>query len=63
MACPKMIACPVFPEFRNRAALKMMQVLYCESDFERCERYKIAVSGCMPARDLLPNGSRLPAKP
>lgn len=60
MSCPKMVACPVFPEFRNRAALKMMQALYCEGDFQRCERFKSASVGVTPPRDLLPDGSTLP---
>ena len=57
--CPKMVKCPVFPEFRNRSALKMMQALYCEADFSRCERFKIASAGELPPRDMLPDGSRL----
>ncbi len=40
----------------------MMQALYCESDFSRCERYKLASAGTMPPGDLLPNGERLQPK-
>ena len=57
-----MSGCPVFPEFRNQSALKMMQALYCEGDFSRCQRFKIASSGVMPPKDLLPDGSRLGKK-
>ncbi len=60
MSCPKMPACPVFPEFKNRSALKMMQALYCEGDYGRCERFKTVSTGVIPPRDLLPDGSRLP---
>jgi hypothetical protein len=59
MACPKMVACPVFPEFKNRAALNVMQALYCEGEFTRCERYKSISTGVIPPRDLLPDGSTL----
>lgn len=54
-----MIACPIFPEFKNRSALKTLQALYCEGEYEGCERYKLVKTGVMPDRDLLPNGTKL----
>lgn len=57
--CPKMVRCPVFPIFRNRSALRVLQSLYCEADFSRCERFKIASTGTMPPRTLLPDGRHL----
>ena len=62
MTCPKMTACPVFPEFKNESALKMMQALYCEGDYSRCARYQSVTGGVIPPRDLLPDGSRLPPR-
>lgn len=61
MGCPKMTNCPVFPMFKNIAALKVMQALYCEGDFGRCERFKIASTGVKPPLELLPDGSTLPS--
>ncbi len=59
--CPKMVMCPVFPEFKSRAALRVMQTLYCEGDFSRCARYTMVTSGVIPPRNLLPDGTTLPA--
>jgi len=56
-----MAGCPVFPEFRNKSALRTMQALYCEGDFARCARFQSVSQGVVPPRDLLPDGSRLPA--
>jgi len=58
--CPKMEMCPVFPEFRSRQALRVMQSLYCEGDFSRCARYKSVTAGVIPPKTLLPDGSMLP---
>ena len=60
-ACPKMVMCPVFPEFKSRAALRVMQTLYCEGDFSRCARYTMVSSGTVPPKTLLPDGTTLPA--
>lgn len=59
MKCPRMSGCPVFPEFRTQAALKTMQALYCEGDYQRCERFKSVSDGVVPPRNLLPDGTTL----
>ena len=61
--CPKMQLCPVFPEFRNQSALRVMQTLYCEGDFSRCARFQSVSQGVVPPKNLLPDGSALPAQP
>jgi hypothetical protein len=57
--CPKMERCPVFPEFRNQSALRVLQTLYCEGDFGRCARFQIASRGEMPPITLLPDGRHM----
>jgi hypothetical protein len=59
--CPRMARCPIFPEFKNRSALRMLQVLYCESEFTRCRRYQSIEGGVVPPSNLLPDGRTLPA--
>ncbi|MFO0612819.1 MAG: hypothetical protein U0414_09540 [Polyangiaceae bacterium] len=62
MSCPKMVMCPVFPRFKSVSALKVMQALYCEGDFTRCERFKSSSAGTKPPDTLLPDGTTLPAR-
>jgi len=49
----------MYPLFTSRHVLRIYQIQYCESRFERCERYKLASSGEMPDPELLPDGERL----
>ncbi len=42
-----------------KAALGVWQSFYCESGFERCERYKLANAGVEVPPRLLPNGRLL----
>jgi len=60
MACPKMADCPLFPLFGTQAFLRVWQINYCESAYERCVRYELAAEGCHVAPTVLPNGKHLP---
>ena len=45
------------------ASLKTWQIRYCEADYTRCERYKLAKQGQAVPLNLLPNGKVLPVRP
>jgi hypothetical protein len=49
----------MFPIFQNQHVLRIYQIQYCESQFENCERYKLASKGTMPRPELLPDGKLL----
>ena len=38
------------------AALRIWQSLYCDADWERCERRKCLEAGTPPPSNLLPDG-------
>lgn len=60
--CPYTGSCSLRQSIGMKAALGVWQSFYCESGFERCERYKLASAGVdVPAR-LLPNGRLLDGK-
>ena len=57
--CPHMERCSLHQAIGMKAALGVWQSFYCDSGYQRCERYKLAASGIdVPAR-LLPNGRLL----
>ncbi len=39
-----------------REALRVWQGFYCDGEYVRCERYKLASAGCEIPDGLLPNG-------
>lgn len=58
--CPFVDRCPMFPLFVNDFGLQVFKTTYCHSSqFGRCRRHQLAISGTMPEGDLLPNGRRL----
>ncbi|MFT5442391.1 MAG: hypothetical protein ACI8W3_001433 [Myxococcota bacterium] len=57
--CRFMAKCPIFPIFRCEHTLKTFQLIYCESRFEDCARFKLASTGTMPGPRLLPDGTIL----
>jgi len=60
--CPNLERCSLRQSIGMKAALAVWHSFYCESGFERCERYKLAAAGVdVPAR-LLPNGRLLDGK-
>ena len=58
--CQFVVKCPMFPKFKNNFGLNIFRKTYCESrNHTRCERFKLASQGTMPAANLLPNGKTL----
>ena len=57
--CPFMQRCALRQAIGMKAALAVWQSFYCESQFARCERYKLASAGEEPPARLLPNGRLL----
>ena len=57
MACVRTGTCP---QFRLKSSLKVWQTYYCEGDFSRCERFKLASCNQRVPLNLLPNGKELP---
>ncbi|MCB9613356.1 MAG: hypothetical protein H6721_08490 [Sandaracinus sp.] len=47
---------------RNQSALRVLQSLYCQGDYGRCARYKLASRGEVPPLTLLPDGRHMGAK-
>ncbi len=58
-ACSRIDRCPLFQQFSIKAALRVWVNQYCERDFGRCERLKLALLGQPVPRNLLPNGRML----
>lgn len=59
--CPNMVGCRLFPRFAGSPTLRVLQTMYCESDFMRCERFVLRKAQKAVPDDLLPNGRRLGA--
>ena len=57
--CPHAKNCALFPKFKTEIALSIWKRVFCEEDYENCERYKISLSGKEPPPDMLPNGKTL----
>lgn len=60
-SCPNTHRCPIYPDL-GKTSLATLKALYCEGVYDGCARYKSMKAGTVPARDLLPNGQRLPSK-
>jgi len=58
-SCERMTRCPLFKQFSLKASLAVWTAGYCESDFARCERLKLANAGQPVPLNLLPNGKML----
>jgi len=57
--CPHDKRCSLRQAIGMKAALGVWQSFYCDSGYDRCERFKMASAGLeVPAR-LLPNGRLL----
>ncbi len=59
MACSHTQSCQLYPQFAADPGLKLWQQHYCESDYAKCARYQIALSGTTIPLTLLPNGKQL----
>jgi len=58
-SCVRMDACPMFALFSQKATLSVWKVLYCESNFDACERLKLFNANQIVPPNLLPNGRML----
>ena len=56
--CPNVEACPIFKYFRSYAKKAYMR-MYCQGDFESCERYQLRAAGKPVPANLLPHGGTL----
>lgn len=56
--CPNLESCPIFKYFRSYAKKAYMR-MYCEGDFETCERYQLRLEGQPVPPNLLPHGGTL----
>ncbi len=61
--CERVGACPMFPIFSKKATLGVWKTLYCESNFENCERLKLFHAHQPVPPNLLPNGRTLAIPP
>ncbi len=59
MACSHVPTCPLFSLFTMNSSLKLWRINYCDSHFEKCERYKLSHAGGKVPKDMLPNGKTL----
>ncbi len=57
--CPHASSCPLYPLFTLKGMLKVWQTNYCESEYERCERFKRSTAGLSVPPNMLPNGRLL----
>jgi len=58
-SCPRVDGCPLFKQFSLKSSLAVWRCFYCEGDFARCERWKLASANLQVPLNLLPNGRRL----
>lgn len=59
MSCTHTTDCQLFPQFAAEPALKIWKQHFCESNFKKCARYQLALTGKTAPLELLPNGKEL----
>jgi hypothetical protein len=59
MVCPHESGCSLFSQRALQPSLRIWRSYYCDCDFERCERYRLAAAGTDVPINLLPNGRLL----
>lgn len=59
MICPHAAHCPLYEQFRLPGVLAVWKTVYCEGNFETCERYKLSSRAKPVPLLLLPNGKLL----
>jgi hypothetical protein len=60
MKCPNVELCPLYAKFRLESTKNSIINLYCETNFERCERKRLKDSRQNVPEKLMPNGNYLP---
>jgi len=56
MKCDRAATCPLSTIFVTPFAVKVWRLAYCDGDFSRCERRRLAEAGQQVPVMLLPNG-------
>ncbi len=56
--CPYLEGCPLFKYFRAYAKKAYLR-MYCQGDYETCERYLLRQQGKPVPENLLPHGGTL----
>lgn len=57
--CPQLDSCPMFRLLTVAGTGEVWKMNYCESTFERCERYKRTQAGESVPLEMMPNGKIL----
>jgi hypothetical protein len=59
MGCPHERECSLFEQRAIEASLRVWRSYYCDGNFDRCERFRLAEAGHEVSPSLLPNGRML----
>ena len=59
MACTHKTTCPLYGQFRVKALLNFWIATYCDGEFAKCARFKLAAQGKPVPLGLLPSGDTL----
>ncbi len=51
--------CPMYELFSLAGTQGIWQSLYCDADYRRCERFRLAQDGIPVPKNLLPDGKEL----
>jgi hypothetical protein len=60
MSCPRRDRCALHQRLDARSPLTVWQILFCDSGFDRCVRYRLTTAGAPVPPDLLPDGRTFP---
>ena len=58
-SCPHSVSCPLYPQFTLKSFLSYWRASYCDADFSRCARYRLAARGQPVPLNLLPSGNMM----
>ena len=54
--CEHMAKCPIYTLFRSKSTKDVFITLYCQGQYQNCERKKLKDKGETVPEHLLPNG-------
>jgi hypothetical protein len=57
--CPNADGCGLFPVLTDSGLLRVWQINYCETNWDRCERHRRMSRGEPVPPTMLPNGENL----
>ncbi|MGH7436300.1 MAG: hypothetical protein ACRENE_11565 [Polyangiaceae bacterium] len=58
-SCPHATSCEMYGLLKLSGTLNAWKINYCNGDYERCERYRLAALGRPVPVNLMPNGALL----